>query len=92
MPGAAPPGCGRPIPVDDVIGKAIFIVMPPSRWRTVGNPDIDPAATALGSGPTAALPVAGGLLLTIGLRGSLAVMPGRRRRRRDRRAARATSR
>ncbi len=86
-PGAAPPSCGRPIPADDVIGKAIFIVMPPSRWRTIGNPDIDPAATALGSGPTAALPAAGGLLLTIGLRGSLAMMPGRRRHRRERRAA-----
>jgi signal peptidase I len=32
--------CGRPIPVDDVIGKAVFIVMPPSRWGTVGSPDI----------------------------------------------------
>ena len=43
-------GCARPIPVDDVIGKAIFIVMPPSRWRTIGNPDIDPSAMALGAG------------------------------------------
>jgi signal peptidase I len=32
--------CARPIPVDDVIGKAVFIVMPPSRWGTVGSPDI----------------------------------------------------
>ncbi len=91
-PGAAPPSCARPIPVDDVIGKAVFIVMPPSRWGTIGNPNIDPSATALGSGPTAALPVAGGLLLTVGLRGSLAMVPGRRRsrvaRRRDRRSAR----
>jgi signal peptidase I len=34
--------CQGPIPVDNVIGKAIFIVMPPSRWGTIGNPDIDP--------------------------------------------------
>ncbi|HET8589385.1 MAG TPA: signal peptidase I, partial [Nakamurella sp.] len=32
--------CQGPIPVDDVIGKAVFIVMPPSRWGTVGSPDI----------------------------------------------------
>ena len=87
-PVAAPPGCARPIPVDDVIGKAIFIVMPPSRWRTIGNPDIDPSAMALGAGPTAVAPLAGGLVLTAGLRGSLAMVPSRRRRRKDRRVAR----
>ena len=41
-----PPGsaaqCQGPIPVANVIGKAIVIVMPPSRWGTIGNPDIDP--------------------------------------------------
>ncbi len=82
---APPPTCARPIPADDVIGKAVFIVMPPSRWRTIGNPDIDPAATALASGPATAVPLTGGLLLTAGLRGSLAMVPGRRRRRRQRR-------
>ncbi len=41
-PAAAPPTCGRPIPTSDVISKAIFIVAPISRWRTIGNPDIDP--------------------------------------------------
>lgn len=81
-------GCARPIPADDVIGKAIFIVMPPSRWGTLGNPDIDPQALAIGPGPTAAVPVTGGLLLTLGLRGSLAMVPSRRRRRRERKAAR----
>ena len=40
-PAAAPPTCGRPIPTSDVIGKASFIVAPISRWRTIGNPDID---------------------------------------------------
>jgi signal peptidase I len=38
--------CQGPIPVDNVIGKAIFIVMPPSRWGTIGNPDIDPGNPA----------------------------------------------
>ncbi len=89
-PAAAPPSCARPIPVDDVIGKAIFIVMPPSRWGTIGSPDIDPSAMALGSGPTAALPMAGGLLLTVGLRGSLAMVPSRRRARRAARKAART--
>ncbi len=84
-------GCARPIPVDDVIGKAIFIVMPPSRWGTIGNPDIYPQATALASGPVPALPATGGLLLTLGLRGSLALTPRRRRRRRDRRFARRSA-
>ncbi len=41
-PTAAPTACGRPIPVSDVIGKAIFIVAPISRWHTIGNPDIEP--------------------------------------------------
>jgi len=81
-------GCWRPIPVDDVIGKAIFIIMPPSRWRTIGNPDLDPHATAIASGPTVGLPAAGGLLLTIGLRGSVALLPSQRRHRRERKTAR----
>ena len=38
--------CQGPIPVDNVIGKAIVIVMPPSRWGTIGNPDIDPGNPA----------------------------------------------
>lgn len=40
-----PPGsgdqCQGPIPVDNVIGKAVFIVMPPSRWGTISSPDLD---------------------------------------------------
>ncbi|WP_090482473.1 signal peptidase I [Nakamurella panacisegetis] len=85
-------GCWRPIPVTDVIGKAIFIVMPPSRWRTIGDPNIDPQAMAIASGPTAALPAAGGILLTLGLRGSLAMVPSRRRRRKRRRQERKAAR
>ncbi|NNG34585.1 signal peptidase I [Nakamurella aerolata] len=33
--------CQGPVPVDNVIGKAIFIIMPFSRWDTLGNPGID---------------------------------------------------
>jgi signal peptidase I len=87
------PQCARVIPVDNVIGKAIFIVMPPSRWGTIGDPDIDPSAQSM-SLPPQAVPVTGGLLLTMGLRGGLAMTPARRRRRKarrlDRRAARAS--
>ncbi len=36
-----PASCQGPIPVDDVIGKAIFIIMPISRWDTIGDPQID---------------------------------------------------
>lgn len=32
--------CQGPIPVTDVIGRAVAIVMPPSRWRGIGSPDI----------------------------------------------------
>jgi signal peptidase I len=42
MPADSGAMCQGPIPVDNVIGKAVAIVMPPSRWGTIGNPDIDP--------------------------------------------------
>lgn len=42
MPASSGAICQGPIPVDNVVGKAIAIVMPPSRWGTIGNPDIDP--------------------------------------------------
>lgn len=32
--------CQGPIPVKDVVGRAVAIVMPPSRWRGIGSPDI----------------------------------------------------
>lgn len=32
--------CQGPIPVKDVVGRAVAIVMPPSRWGGVGSPDI----------------------------------------------------
>jgi signal peptidase I len=91
-----PPGngaqCQGPVPVDDVIGKAIFIVMPPSRWGTIGNPDIDPTAQALalssGAGASVAAPPALGLLGAVALRGGVALLPARRRRRRARKTAR----
>ena len=36
--------CQGPIPVDNVIGHAIAIVMPVSRWSGIGSPDIQGAA------------------------------------------------
>ncbi len=77
--------CNRPIPVANVIGKAVFIVMPPSRWRTIGSPNIDNASAAMSwSGPNPSVfPLSAGLLLTVGLRGGLALTPARRRRRRQ---------
>jgi signal peptidase I len=46
LPASSGAVCQGPIPVDNVIGKAIAIVMPPSRWGTIGNPDIDPGNPA----------------------------------------------
>lgn len=40
--------CNRPIPVSDAIGKAIFIVMPPSRWGGIGSPDIGASLIVVG--------------------------------------------
>ena len=82
------PNCGRPIPADNVIGKAIFIVMPPSRWRTIGNPDIDPGAVLMSGGFALGAPAAGGVGITLLLRGGLAMTPTRRRRRSSRRRVR----
>jgi hypothetical protein len=44
-PESGQPQCGRPIPVKDVVVRAVAIVMPPSRWGGVGSPDIMGAAT-----------------------------------------------
>jgi len=42
--------CQGPIPVKDVVGRAVAIVMPPSRWGGVGSPDImSGAAPATGT-------------------------------------------
>lgn len=75
-------GCYRPIPVANVIGKAIFIVMPPSRWGTIDDPSIDPSAMALGSGVSQFLPAAGGAIAIFGIRGLVALSPTRLKRRR----------
>jgi len=69
--------CQGPIPVDDVIGKAVAIVMPPSRWGSIGSPDImAPSGGALGAAmitisPTGTLPAAAPLAL--GLLGAVGV-------------------
>lgn len=80
--------CVRLVSLDEVIGKAIFIVMPPSRWGTLGDPGIDTQANASAAMAPQALPMIGGLLLTAGLRGGLALTPKHRRRRRDHRSRR----
>lgn len=80
--------CQGPVPVGNVIGKAVFIVMPPSRWGTIGNPDPGPHQAGLSAGVTTALPVSGGLVGVVLLRGGCALLPGRRRRRRQLRAGR----
>ncbi|GAA4619447.1 signal peptidase I [Saccharopolyspora hordei] len=40
-------GVNGAVPVENVIGKAQFIVLPPTRWQTVDDPN--PQATALGA-------------------------------------------
>ena len=81
--------CQGPVPVENVIGKAVFIVMPPSRWGTIGNPDIDPTAQALalssGTAVSTAVAPALGLFGSVALRGGAALLPAPRRRRRARR-------
>ncbi len=80
--------CGRPIPVDDVIGKAVFIVMPPSRWGTISSPDIMSSAAGVSAGalshPTtlpATAPASLGVIGTMGLWGlARAARRGRGRR------------
>jgi signal peptidase I len=63
-PGADNPGSCDPIrstvEIDAVIGKAVLIVWPPSRWRTLGTPStFETAAVAA----AAAVPLAAGLAL-----------------------------
>ncbi len=61
--------CQGPIPVENVIGHAVLIVLPASRWGVVGSPDIQGGAVAtLG---LLALPRSGG--------DGLPVRSGRRR-------------
>src|SRR6478752_2537193 len=70
LPTEAEPSCQGPVPVDNVIGKAIFIVMPPSRWGTIGNPDVGPHPQASASAAlTTAMPVTGGVATVVLLRG-----------------------
>jgi len=64
------------VPVSDVIGKAVAIAWPPSRWRTLGTPQTFTALglPGLGELPTQPAPIA--------LAGALLIGGVRRRRRR----------
>lgn len=56
-------GLNGVVPVDDVIGKARYIVLPPSRWRGVGDHNPQATAAALGAPPwQQALPAGVGLI------------------------------
>jgi signal peptidase I len=67
------------VPVSDVIGKAVVIAWPPSRWRTLGTPSTFKHVTAAG------LPAAAGLVT------ALPVWFVRRRRRSRLRRARGSA-
>ena len=60
------------VPISDVIGKAVAIAWPPSRWRTLGTPE---TFTSLGPG---GLPIEPG---TLALAGAVVIGGVRRRRR-----------
>lgn len=65
-PGADNPGGCDPmrstVDIDSVIGKAVLIVWPPSRWRTLGTPATFESAAAA-AGPM--LPLGAGLALAL---------------------------
>lgn len=70
------------IPIDNIIGKARFIVLPPARWS--GIDDHDPQNTALGApGWQQGAPLALGLLLAWPARAGLSAATGAVRRRRS---------
>jgi len=85
--------CQGPIPVDDVIGKAVAIVMPPSRWGSVGSPDIMSSSNgALGAAtitiaPSGTMPAVAPFALS--LLGAWGVRRLSRRRRSRHRTARS---
>ncbi len=64
------------VPVSDVIGKAVVIAWPPSRWRTLGTPKTFESLGLPGIGAVPAEPA------TVGLASVLLVGGWRRRRRR----------
>jgi signal peptidase I len=66
------------VPVNSVIGKAVLIVWPPSRWRTLGTPATFTSASLGASGPVAPPLTAAGVVAPIWWL--------RRRRRRNRSA------
>jgi signal peptidase I len=74
------------VPVDNVIGKARVIVLPPARWRGIATPDPQQALAQqpvrLGTAASSGLPLAAGLVLSWPvlrwpIRGGIRVMRGR---------------
>ena len=56
--------CRGPIPVDNVIGHAVFIVAPISRWQVISSPDIQGGAVIAGLGMLALPRLDGGAVVT----------------------------
>jgi signal peptidase I len=52
------------VPINDVIGKAVIIAWPPSRWRTLGTPS---TFKQLALASAAGMPAAGSVVLTVPL-------------------------
>jgi signal peptidase I len=65
------------VPISDVIGKAVAIAWPPSRWRTLGTPSTFTSLGAAVLGP-GGLPIEPG---TLALAGAVVIGGVRRRRR-----------
>lgn len=57
--------CRGPISVDDVIGKAAFVVMPISRWKVIDDPDIQQGSNSVGMAEPASGASSGGFLDTV---------------------------
>jgi signal peptidase I len=57
------------VPVSDVIGKAVSIAWPPSRWRTLGTPKTFTSLALVGGGPVPAAPGTIALAATIAIGG-----------------------
>lgn len=81
--GGSGPACDATqatVPVDDVIGKAVVIAWPPSRWKALGTPSTFTRFASTNAAVTATLPIVLGVLVA----GAIGLV-WRSRRRRPRR-------